>query len=251
MEIRKRKPIGKKNIKYIEELYAEYSKRLFFIARKYVENEDFAEDVVQSAFAKVLTYPDGILKVPRDEVFYFLSTVLKHEAYDIIMRERSNGGNSYGNNYGYGSSESYSYGNQSYGNQYSSYGYETMNPKLQAAANYINSRRYREAINTLDQVQQRSAMWYYLSGCANAGIGNQILARDHAAQAVNMEPNNLQFRQLLNQLDFNSRRYQNSPYGGGYAPGGQNSCGTGNMCCDLWLADTLCECMGGDLCSCM
>lgn len=29
MEIRKRKPIGKKNIKYIEELYAEYSKRLF------------------------------------------------------------------------------------------------------------------------------------------------------------------------------------------------------------------------------
>lgn len=168
------------------------------------------------------------------------------EAYDIIMRERANGGNSYGNNYGYGSSESYSYGNQN-----SSYGYGTMDPKLQAAANYINSRRYREAINTLDQVQQRSAMWYYLSGCANAGIGNQILARDHAAQAVNMEPNNLQFRQLLNQLDFNSRRYQNSPYGGGYAPGGQNSCGTGNMCCDLWLADTLCECMGGDLCSCM
>ena len=165
------------------------------------------------------------------------------EAYDIIMRERANGGNSYGNNYGYGSSESYSYGNQSYGNQNSSYGYGTMDPKLQAAANYINSRRYREAINTLDQVQQRSAMWYYLSGCANAGIGNQILARDHAAQAVNMEPNNLQFRQLLNQLDFNSRRYQNSPYGGGYAPGGQNSCGTGNMCCDLWLADTLCECM--------
>ena len=90
MEIRKRKPIGKKNIKYIEELYAEYSKRLFFIARKYVENEDFAEDVVQSAFAKVLAYPDGILKVPRDEVFYFLSTVLKHEAYDIIQEEKDN-----------------------------------------------------------------------------------------------------------------------------------------------------------------
>ena len=27
------------------------------------------------------------------------------EAYDIIMRERANGGNSYGNNYGYGSSD--------------------------------------------------------------------------------------------------------------------------------------------------
>ncbi len=32
-------------------------------------------------------------------------------------------------------------------------------------------------------------------------------------------------------------------YGGG--------CGTGNMCCDLWCADSLCECMGGDLCNCM
>lgn len=66
MEIRKRKPIGKKNIKYIEELYATYSRRMFFIARKYVQNSDFAEDVVQSAFEKVLAYPDGILKVPRD-----------------------------------------------------------------------------------------------------------------------------------------------------------------------------------------
>ena len=28
------------------------------------------------------------------------------------------------------------------------------------------------------------------------------------------------------------------------------SCGTGNICCDLWCADTLCECMGGDLCAC-
>ena len=172
------------------------------------------------------------------------------EAYDVIMKERANGGYSYGN---YGStSESYSYGNQ--GGAYGTGGYYqngSLDPKLQAAANYINSRRYREALNTLDQVQQRTSLWYYLSGCANAGIGNQILARDHAAQAVNMEPNNLQYRQLLNQLDFNSRRYQNSPYGGGYAPGGQNSCGTGNLCCDLWLADSLCECMGGDLCACM
>lgn len=48
------------------------------------------------------------------------------------------------------------------------------------------------------------------------------------------------------------RRHGFEVYGVGCkAAGGQNSCGTGNMCCDLWLADTLCECMGGDLCSCM
>lgn len=32
---------------------------------------------------------------------------------------------------------------------------------------------------------------------------------------------------------------------------GGDGCGTGNICCDLWCADTLCECMGGDLCGCM
>jgi molecular chaperone DnaJ len=173
------------------------------------------------------------------------------EAYDTIMHERQAGG-----------SGGYSYGGSSYGSSggYSGYGYggssgggyqnAQSDPRLQAAVNYINSRRYREALNTLDQVPERSALWYYLSGCANAGIGNNILARDHAAQAVNMEPNNMQYRQLLNQIDFSSRRYQGSPYGSGYGPN-SSSCGTGNMCCDLFIADQLCECMGGDLCSCM
>ncbi len=166
------------------------------------------------------------------------------EAYDTIMKERSSGGG-------------YSYGGSSYGNSgsYGGTGGYTqsgqIDPRLQAAANYINSRRFREALNTLDQVSERSALWYYLSGCANAGMGNNVLARDHAAQAVNMEPGNMQYRQLLNQLEFSSRRYQNSPYGAGYGMGGGSSCGTGNMCCDLCIADQLCECMGGDLCSCM
>ncbi len=168
------------------------------------------------------------------------------EAYDTIMKERASG-----------SSGSYSYGGSSggytgYGGSSSYGGYQNgqIDPRLQAAVNYINSRRFREALNTLDQVQERSALWYYLSGCANAGMGNNVLARDHAAQAVNMEPNNLQYRQLLNQLEFSSRRYQGSPYGNGYGMGGA-SCGTGNMCCDLCIADQLCECMGGDLCTCM
>lgn len=166
------------------------------------------------------------------------------EAYDTIMHERSSGSSG---SYSYGGSSSGSSGTYSYGGGSSQGG--APDPRLQAAVNYINSRRFREALNTLDQVPDRSALWYYLSGCANAGLGNNVLARDHAAQAVNMEPNNPQYRQLLNQLDFSSRRYQSSPYGSGYGSG--SSCGTGNMCCDLFIADQLCECMGGDLCSCM
>lgn len=51
----------------------------------------------------------------------------------------------------------------------------------------------------------------------------------------------------------NQQQYQY--YGNGYGRNSYNTgnggCGTGNLCCDLWCADTLCECMGGDLCSCI
>ncbi len=48
------------------------------------------------------------------------------------------------------------------------------------------------------------------------------------------------------------QRGQYQSYGGQYGrdPYAGNECGTGNLCCDLWCADTLCECMGGDLCTC-
>lgn len=160
------------------------------------------------------------------------------EAYDTIMRERENGG---GYNYGYGGG---------YSGQSSYSGGGEQSTEMQAVYNFINNRRFQDALNVLNRMPNRTAQWYYLSGMANAGVGNNILARDHAAQAVNMEPNNVQYRQFLNQLSWNSQRYQTNPYGRGYGSG-DSPCGTGNMCCDLWMADTLCECMGGDLCSCM
>lgn len=163
------------------------------------------------------------------------------EAYDIIMKQRGQGGYSYG--YGsQGGGWNQSYRNQSAGSQ--------QNSQMQAVYNYLNARRFREALNVLNGIPNRTAEWYYLSAAANAGIGNNIMARDHAGQAVNMEPNNLQYRQLLNQLEWSGQRYQNYPYGGGYGMDG-SSCGTGNMCCDLCIADQLCECMGGDLCTCI
>lgn len=159
------------------------------------------------------------------------------EAYDQIMRERAAGGSTGGySSYSYGGSSSSYSGNQ--------------DVEMQAVFNYINAGRYREALNVLDRMPNRTAMWYYASGAANMGIGNNVVAREHAAQAVNMEPNNVQYRQLLNTIDWNSRRYRSNPYGGGFG-GSNTSCGTGNLCCDLWCADTLCECMGGDLCACM
>ena len=164
------------------------------------------------------------------------------EAYDEIMKERANGGYNYG--YGAGSGN-YSYGNNSYGNQ--SYGngryqqYNNMNPEMQAAFNFINNRRYQDAINVLNRMNDRTAQWYYASSMANAGVGNNVLARDYAAQAVNMDPNNPQYRELMNQLNWGAQRYNSNPFGQGYGNRNSSPCGTGNMCCDLWIADSLCE----------
>lgn len=162
------------------------------------------------------------------------------QAYEQIMKQREggySGGGSYTGGSSYGGGSSY---NQ---NSYSG-GSETDALELNAVANYLNARHYREALNALSGISNRTARWFYYSAIANAGIGNNIDAAKHAQQAVNMEPGNAEYMNLNNQLQWRGQRYQNTSYGnGGY--------GTGNLCCDLWCADSLCECMGGDLIPCM
>lgn len=159
------------------------------------------------------------------------------QAYEQIMKQRQNGGGGY---------SSY---NRGYTNTNQSYDYNTdeqTGMQLQAARNYINARRFREALNVLAGIQNRNAMWYYYSSVSNMGIGNNIVALEHARQAAAMEPNNMEYVNYANQLQFRTQRYQTTGYGYG-----RNSYGTGDLCCDLWCADTLCECMGGDLCACL
>lgn len=168
------------------------------------------------------------------------------EAYDQIMKQRERGGNAGGQSYNYGYS-----GNQSY----NSGSYSEQNVQFQAVANYINSRHYHEALNVLNGISDRNARWFYYSAAANYGIGNNIVAMQHAQQAAAMEPGNPEYANLVNRMQWQGQRYQTTGYGYGrpaYNSGGLfGDCGTGNTCCDLWCADSLCECMGGDLCSCM
>lgn len=174
-----------------------------------------------------------------------------HEAYDSIMNPKEQAGFGSGG-YGYG-------GHQGYGGQYNSY--EQQDPKMRAVYNYINSRHYNEALNVLKDIGNRDGDWYYTSAFANAGLGNNVIAKEHAQKAVEMEPNNIQFRQLLNRLEGNGYTYQNSPFGTGYGTetmcgtgngwGTRHSCGTGNLFCDICLMDTFCECIGLDFCFCM
>lgn len=116
--------------------------------------------------------------------------------------------------------------------------------QLMEVYNYLTARRYSDALKVLSGIANRSARWYYFSSVANAGVGNNMIAIEHGRQAVNMEPGNQEYAEFLNRLEWQGQRYQGARMDRG-------SIGTGNICCDLWCADSCCECMGGDLCSCI
>ncbi len=148
-------------------------------------------------------------------------------AYNQIMDEREHGGSASQSSGGYGGnagSQDYwgSYGG--YGGYGGSYGYGNQRQeqnrgqsgqyededtlKFRAAENYINSGSYEDALHVLDTIKNRNAQWYYLSALANARMGNNVTARDHAKRAVDMEPGNSQYQQLLRQLDSGGQWYQ-------------------------------------------
>ena len=198
------------------------------------------DDEVKKAYRELSRkyHPDSYVNNPLAELAEEKFKEVQ-QAYEQIMKMRQNGGSTYGGATFNGHSARYT--NQSY-----SSGDSQTDMQLQAARTYINARRFREALNVLEGIQNRNAMWYYYSSFANMGIGNNIVGLEHAKQAAAMEPNNMEYVNYLNQLQFRAQRYQNTGYGYG-----RSSFGTGDLCCDLWCADTLCECMGGDICACM
>lgn len=110
------------------------------------------------------------------------------EAYDQIMKQRENGQGSYSGN------QNYNYGYSNNGN------YSEQDVQFQAVANYINARHYSEALNVLNGMNNKNARWYYYSAAANYGMGNNIVALQHAQQAAAMEPGNPEYANMVNRM---------------------------------------------------
>lgn len=198
-----------------------------------------SDDEIKKAYRTLSKkyHPDANINNPNkdkaEEMFK-----LVQEAYQQIIYERqhpyaSAGSQSYGNT---GSNTTYaggSYGGGqgyngqfytswedffndffagAYGGQYQQQYNPTMNSDYQrymnAAASYINARRYNEALNVLGNVEDHSALWHYYSAIANAGLGNHAQALEYAKIAAEMEPNNYSYQNLVTQLSRGSNMYQ-------------------------------------------
>lgn len=117
------------------------------------------------------------------------------------------------------------------GSSYGGYGYDPFggawqqsqsgDQYQQAAYNYIQFGRYREALNVLSNSTERNARWYYLSALANDGVGNQVTALEHIRRAVSMEPDNPEYLRTLELIQNGGAAYRRQAQGfGGYRTGG-------------------------------
>ena len=81
----------------------------------------------------------------------------------------------------------------------------------------------------------RNGEWYYLSAMANMGLGNNVNALNDIRQAVNLEPDNLQYKMAQQRMEGGGTWYQEqqNPFGGMPVDGS-------DYCMKLCLANMFC-----------
>ncbi len=110
---------------------------------------------------------------------------------------------------------------------------------------YINAGQISTAEAMLDKMNVKTAEWFFLKGLCAIKRGWQDRAYSYIQTAVNMDPGNQEYRFYLNQFQARTQAYRSYGNRGGYSSNDSLDC-----CLNLWCADSLCECLGGDLISC-
>lgn len=186
------------------------------------------DDEIKSAYRELARkyHPDNYTDNPLSDL---ASEKMKeiNEAYDAIVNMRK--GSSGGGNSGGGSSS---------------------DPAYAHIRTLISNNMLDEAQRELDNIEtsSRNAEWYFLSGSVLYKRGWYSNAYSAFSNAVNMDPNNPEYRQALNNMQRQGAGGFNSPYRTGNNMGG--SCNSCDFCSSLICADCCCECLGGDLISC-
>ena len=196
-----------------------------------------SEDEIKKAYRALSRkyHPDANVNNPNKELAEEKFKQIQ-AAYQQIMKERTDGYdfNSYSSGH-----RGFEYG---YGSRNEDAGYEE-DVKLRAAGNYLRSGYYAEARNVLDGMEEslRNGRWYFYSAVAHAGMRNTVSAIDHAKRAVELEPNNAEYRRFLTQLESGMNWYAQRQNTYGYQAGGAR-----NICVRLCIANLCLNlCCGG------
>lgn len=230
-------------------------------------SRDASDDEIKKAYRKLSRkyHPDANINNPdKDQAEAKFKEV--QQAYQQIMKEREYGtsGNAgygpYGQS-GYGTGQGSANGDfgsfggfggygpfRGFYGEYRQSGSSSQESEedlhMRAAANFINSGRYQEALNVLNGINEHTAQWYYYSAIANSGLGNNVTALQHAKEALRMEPDNYQYQMLVNRFESGGSWYRQrqNPYTTTFGGGS-------DWCVKLCIANIVCNlCCGGGMC---
>ena len=123
-----------------------------------------------------------------------------NEAYDAITKLRSSGGGGYSSAGGYQSAYQQS---------------QSSDPTFVRVRTLINGNNLDQAEQLLRGVNTRTAEWYFLAGSVAYRRGWLDEARQNYQIAVNMEPNNMEYRQAFSMMQQGGYAYRPAGYGGG------------------------------------
>ncbi|KNF09967.1 heat shock protein DnaJ domain protein [Gottschalkia purinilytica] len=197
--------------------------------------EGASEEEIRAAYKKLVRkyHPDQYANNPLSDL---AEEKLKeiNEAYDYLMKNR-------------GSSSQY---NSNNGTNYNNTNYNDNNSGTNVYAqirSYIEQGNLSQANQMLEGITVRGAEWNFLKGLLYLKQGWYDQARQYIQLAVNLEPGNMEYRSVLNNLSFRNNTYREYGNSRGYR-GGASFC---DICSCLICSDCLCECCGGDLISCI
>lgn len=212
-----------------------------------------SDDEVKKAYRRLSRkyHPDANINNPHKEEAEAKFKEVQ-QAYQQIMDERERGYSSdgYGGSYGDGPFGGYGPfggfgGSGAYGGSRQNRQETEEDVHLRAAANYLRSGHYKEALNVLEGIKERSALWYFYSASANSGLGNNVTALEQAREAVRLDPENVQYQMLLDRLQNGGTWYERRQTAFGYPGTFDTGC-----CVKLCVANMLCNlcCGGSGLC---
>ena len=206
-----------------------------------------SDDEVKSAYRTLAKkyHPDNYANTPDVADLAAEKMAQINEAYDTIVSSRKNGtpvGNSSSNA-----------GNGNAGRDYGTF-HGTQHTDFADVRNLFSVGKINEAEEVLRGVPnaRRNAEWYFLMGTTFYRRGWMDQAYAHLQKAVNMAPNNTEYRAAFTQV---SQQRTGRSAGYNYNKGSSgSSCGSGcgpcSTCVGLLCADSCCECFGGDLITC-
>ncbi len=183
-------------------------------------SEDADEETVKKAYRALVKkyHPDKYVNNPLADL---ASEKIKeiNKAYDMIMNKSASSGQTSG-------------GTSYTGNTYTSGAASFANVRI-----LISQSRIPEALAMLEKLP-RSAEWYYLSGRARMQIGWYDQAISFLRTAVNMEPDNIEYKNALENILNRNTTYTNTPTGTTYS----GCCSPCDLCTACMCLDCVCPC---------